>query len=94
MALTNRERIDKGLALFRKGAVPFVERSLKARLGPKNWQGMLSRASDFEIPKKKGEVQWDSQLLLNAIWTFWNDVFRHYISRVRSSVTGSSCGEA
>lgn len=86
MALTNRERIDKGLALFRKGAVPFVERNLKARLGPKNWQGMLSRASDFEIPKKKGEVQWDSQLLLNAIWTFWNDVFRHYMSQTDRSM--------
>lgn len=85
MALTNRERIDRGLTLLKKGAVPFVERYLRFRLGEKNWRGMLSRASDY-VPIKNGEVQWDSQLLISVLWHFWNDVFRHNLNHADRSI--------
>ena len=46
MAITNRERIGKGLDLLANGLRPFVERELKSQLGD-NWQRAL-RGSGFQ----------------------------------------------
>ena len=40
MAVTNRERVGKGLDLLAAGLQPFVERELKSHLGD-NWQTAL-----------------------------------------------------
>lgn len=38
MALSNRERIGKGLDILRKGLAPFVEREMETVYGDQ-WQG-------------------------------------------------------
>ena len=41
MAITNRERVGKGLDLLSAGLRPFVERELKSHLGDK-WADVLA----------------------------------------------------
>lgn len=72
MALSNRERVGKGLDHLVAGLYPFVERELKSKLGDK-WQNPGKEASG----KAKGAVNWgDPQVLINVVWDQWNVVFR------------------
>ena len=91
MALSNSERIGKGLEFLRSGLVPFVERELQAEYG-KQWLETLRHT----FPKdqdaiKDGIVQWDAHRILMVMWEHWNSVFkktldyneRSYVSELR-----------
>ncbi|MBW1698433.1 MAG: hypothetical protein JRH18_13400 [Deltaproteobacteria bacterium] len=91
MAISNSERIGKGLELLRNGLVPFVERELKAEYG-KQWLETVR----YTFPKDKdaikdGAVQWDAHRILMVMWEQWNSVFkktlghdeRNYVSELR-----------
>lgn len=91
MALSNSERIGKGLDLLRIGLVPFVERELQAEYG-KQWLETVRHT----FPKdqdaiKDGTVQWDAYRILMVMWEQWNSVFkktlghneRSYVSELR-----------
>jgi len=92
MALSNSERIGKGLDLLRQGLAPFVEREMKAAHGDE-WQEKarqsLAKERDWKV--ESGKVQWDAYLILIIIWNHWNDVFkktlghaeRSYVSELR-----------
>jgi predicted AAA+ superfamily ATPase len=92
MALSNSERIGKGLELLRDGLVPFVEREMKAVYGDK-WKEMakqsISKERDGTV--QDGKVQWDAYLVLLILWNNWNNVFkrtlgqaeRNYVSELR-----------
>ncbi len=76
MALSNRDRIQRGLELLRAGLSPFVERELRARLG-EDWIEEVNRNRRFKIETNgDGEVSWDTQALLSVMWDEWNTVFR------------------
>ena len=68
MALSNSERIGKGLDLLKDGLIPFVERELKAEF-KSQWQESASRCvkkgRDWKVAD--GEVQWDVYLLLTVM---------------------------
>lgn len=73
MAITNRERIGKGLELLVAWFRSFVERELQPRLG-KNW---MARAVGDQGPRARGaDALNDPQVLLSAVWDQWNNVFR------------------
>jgi predicted AAA+ superfamily ATPase len=74
MAVSNRERVGKGLDLLASGLRPFVERELKSHLGD-NWQSALPENSG-RGPKVKPANLHDPQTLLGVMWDQWNSVFR------------------
>ena len=65
MAITNRERVGKGLDLLSSGLRPFVERELKSHLGDK-WADVLAASPTARSPKGKapGPNLNDPQVLL------------------------------
>lgn len=70
MALSNRERVGKGMDLLATGLQPFVERELKSKLGA-NW------ASVVDVGRNSGRnINWlDPLVLLNAMCNHWREVF-------------------
>jgi len=76
MAITNRERIGKGLDLLTSGLRPFVERELKTHLAD-NWRSVLQDAG--RGPKSKPANLDDPQTLLAVLWDQWNVVFREIL---------------
>ena len=75
MALTNRQRVEKGFELLRQGLAPFVERELATSYG-KNWfDAMPERRGMQKLPN--GQVRWDTQALLKTMISNWNEQFRH-----------------
>jgi len=76
MAVTNKDRISRALDLMREGLVLFVERELKARLGP-SWDKKLDAGRDRPLPRDmEGKIAWDSQALLKAMTDNWQTVFK------------------
>jgi len=86
MAISNSERIGKGLEFLRNGLVPFVERELEAVYGDE-WQEKarqsISKERDWKV--EKGKIQWDVYLILMILWNHWNDVFRRTLGQAERS---------
>ena len=94
MAISNSERIGKGLDLLRNGLAQFVEREMEAVYG-EDWQEKakqsVSKERDWKV--EDGKVQWDAYLILMILWNHWNDVFkrtlghaeRSYVSELREA---------
>jgi predicted AAA+ superfamily ATPase len=84
MAITNRERIGKGLDLLASGLRPFVERELKSQLGD-NWRTVLPDGAG-RGPKAKPANLDDPQVLLGVLWDQWNAVFRNVLGPAERSI--------
>jgi len=94
MAISNSERIGKGLDLLRNGLTAFVEREMEAVYG-EDWQekGKQSVSKERDWKVESGKVQWDAYLILMILWNHWNDVFkrtlghaeRSYVSELREA---------
>jgi len=83
MAISNRERVGKGLELLAEGLAPFVQRELKAHLG-RNWEQSARDAQRGTA----GEIHWsDPQVLLSVMWDQWNAVFRNSLGHGERSLT-------
>lgn len=83
MAVTNHERVGKGLDLLNAGLRPFVERELKAVHGAK-WQEIVKAGLPEDRPGKI--VHWDSHLLLSVMWNQWNSVFSRTLGPAERSL--------
>jgi uncharacterized protein len=91
MALSNSERIGKGLELLRSGLVPFVERELQAEYGTQWLETVRYTFPKDQDVVKDGDVQWDAYRILMVMWEHWNSVFkttlgyneRSYVSELR-----------
>src|SRR4029077_19457185 len=78
MAVTNRDRVSKGLELLASGLRPFVERELKARLAA-SWETTGRESSQ--------KVNWDDpQTLLGSMLDHWNTVFRDSLGQAERSL--------
>ncbi|MHB1423645.1 MAG: Swt1 family HEPN domain-containing protein [Gemmataceae bacterium] len=86
MAVTNRDRVGKGLDLLAVGLRPFVERELKSHLGD-NWQSALPD-NGFRGPKAKSQPAnlADPQILLGLLWDQWNAVFKNTLGHAERSI--------
>ena len=86
MAITNRERIGKGLNFLASGLHPFVERELKSQLGD-NWQNGLPTAENRpgRPPSRPANLD-DPQILLSVLWDQWNTVFRNVLGPAERSI--------
>lgn len=78
MAITNTERVGRGLEQLKAGLGPFVERELKATYKERwrdvampsfpDWQGRA-------LQLKKGELNWDVQAIVSVMLDLWKDCF-------------------
>jgi predicted AAA+ superfamily ATPase len=92
MAITNRERVGKGLDLLAGGLRPFVERELKSHLG-NTWQTALPD-NGGRGPKARGQAPNlnDPQVLLGVLWDQWNAVFRDVLGPTERSLVSELRG--
>lgn len=90
MAMSNRERVERTLAILNRGLVPFVERELKAVHGDR-WVGVTVGF----VPEHReagGKVDWDTHALLKVMWNQWNDVFRKTLGQMERSLVSELIG--
>lgn len=86
MALTNRERVRKGLDVMKVGLIPFVERELKSKLGEYWIDELTSRSRGIRV--ERDGVHWDTQALLKAMVDNWQGVFKFVLGYVERSYVG------
>ena len=86
MALTNYERVGKGLELLRAGLAPFVERELKNLYRDRALNEALRFVSDDRNLLGQPLAQWDVAALLKLMWNSWNDVFRQPLGNAERSL--------
>jgi predicted AAA+ superfamily ATPase len=92
MAITNRERVGKGLDLLAAGLRPFVERELKSHLG-ETWESALPDNSGRGARTKPKAVNLDDpQVLLAVMWDQWNSVFREVLGATERSLVSELRG--
>ena len=75
MAVTNAERIGKGLELLKQGLTPYIERELRATYG-EGWANEALRTLRQTHEYVDGKSEMDVHTLLVLMWGQWNDVFR------------------
>ena len=81
MAVTNHERIGKGLELLRAGLGPFVERELKHAVQAGNLTGYRRREIADDPMFLRPSTEWDVAVVLRLIWDNWNDSFSGTLGR-------------
>jgi predicted AAA+ superfamily ATPase len=87
MAITNQERIGKGLECLRSGLAPFVDREVMAAVTSSSVRmEQVQRFLDDPILSKKPIEEWDASGLLKIMWDVWNDVFAHILGRAERSL--------
>ncbi len=92
MAITNRERVGKGLDLLAAGLSPFVERELKAKMG-EAWESAISDIAGRGARAKPKAVNLDDpQVLLGVMWDQWNNVFREALGVTERSLVSELRG--
>ncbi len=87
MALSNYERIGKGLELLKSGIAPFVERGVFNKFQPDEAHAVIAEftSSDRMLAGKKIGA-WDVAALLNFLWTHWNEVFSRTLGNAERSL--------
>jgi len=81
MAMSNRDRIQRGLDLLRAGLVPLVERELAARLGVR-WTDVVDQGRRYALRRgQHGEILWDNHALLGVVWDQWHAVFKYTLGQ-------------
>jgi hypothetical protein len=85
MAMSNHERVGRGLEALRAGLIPFALRELKARYKARWWadgvEASLTGAAGIEARRTGGTDEerfaaLDVQALLVLLWNQWNEVFQ------------------
>src|SRR5215213_255767 len=87
MAITNQQRVGKGLELLRTGLGPFVEREIQAAIKANTVRmESIRRFADDPLLAQKPIAQWDVSGLLKLTWETWNDVFRNTLGFAERSL--------
>ena len=81
MAVTNHERVGKGLELLRAGLGPFVERELKQALRAGNLSGHRRKEIADDPMFRRPSAEWDVAVVLRLIWDNWHDAFSGTLGR-------------
>ena len=86
MAVTNHERVGKGLELLRAGLEPFVERELKRAVHAGDVDEYRLRQILSDPGPRRRPSDSDVQVLLRVMWDTWNDVFREILGHAERSL--------
>ena len=79
MAVTNHERVGKGLELLRAGLEPFVKRELKRAVHAGDVDEFRLRQILSDPGRRGRSSELDVQVLLRVMWDTWNEVFREIL---------------
>ncbi len=82
MAVTNHERVGRGLTLLGQGLAPFVERECKAKWGDRWLQRLASASPEAGVGKVNTT---DPSFLLKAMGDAWQPVFRDVLGHAERS---------
>lgn len=87
MAVSNYERVGKGLEFVKQGLTPFVTREMEASYGS-NWKTEAQRTLQRETSwqGRNGDVLIDVQALFILMWMHWNDVFKKTLGHAERSI--------
>ncbi|ESY27443.1 Swt1 family HEPN domain-containing protein [Mesorhizobium sp. LNJC391B00] len=87
MAITNQERVGKGMDLLRTGLAPFVDREIQSAV-KMHTVGMdaVRRFADDPNLGRRPIAQWDVAGLLKLMWETWNDIFGRTLGRTERSL--------
>lgn len=87
MAITNHERVGKGLELLKSGLGPFVRREIQAAIKENKLDAHdLRRFTEDPQLGERSIDQWDAAGLLKLMWGCWNDVFRQILGHAERSL--------
>src|SRR5688572_22766320 len=88
MAITNQERVGKGLELLKDGLVPFVERELKAQ-DAQGWLGLVRQSvadTQTRLFQEGVTPRWDAASVLAVLWHQWNTIFRKTLGQAERTL--------
>ena len=88
MAITNHERIGKGLELLAKGLKPFVEREMRS-VYQAGWFDEARRSlkdNQLQLLGDAKTAEWDAAGILITMWNQWNEVFRKTLGPAERSL--------
>lgn len=87
MALTNHDRVGKGLSLLKEGLSPFVEREVDAAIVTNVLiPARLKSFIDEPVICNRPIAEWDVSPLLKLMWDIWNEVFRRTLGFAERSL--------
>ena len=86
MAVTNHERVGKGLELLKSGLAPFVEREFTNTYKDRATAEAVRFTGEDRLNAKRPVSQWDASALLKLMWESWNDIFRKTLGPAERSL--------
>lgn len=86
MAITNHERVGKGLELLRSGLGPFIEREFKNTYKERAAAEVGRLMGEDRLNAKRPLAEWDAAALLKLMWESWNKVFRKTLGPAERSL--------
>ncbi len=93
MAISNHERVGKGLELLKAGLGPFVEREVKSAVESRRLDAhRLRDYAEDAVLANKPLPEWDVAGLLKLMWETWNDVFRKILGPAERGLVGELRG--
>ncbi|MGH7463093.1 MAG: Swt1 family HEPN domain-containing protein, partial [Longimicrobiales bacterium] len=88
MAITNQERVGKGMDLLRQGLAPYIQREFKSVYLDRAEQEARRFAADDRLNLTKPLAQWDAAALLRVMGEAWHDVFRKTLGFAEKALVG------
>jgi predicted AAA+ superfamily ATPase len=86
MAITNQDRITKGLNFLRAGLAPYINREF-TNYFKNNWDEAVERyLPDTKNLALREINEWEIQPLLKLMWESWNDVFKRTLGFAERSL--------
>jgi hypothetical protein len=86
MAVTNQERVGKGLDLLKGGLGPFVDREFKSAYNDRAAAEASRFMDDVRLNTQRPIADWDAAALLKLMWVSWNDIFRKTLGHAERSL--------
>jgi Swt1-like HEPN len=86
MAVTNHERVGKGLELLKGGLAPFVDREFRSVYKDRAAVEAIRFMGEDRLNARRPLADWDAAPLLRLMWEAWNDVFRRTLGPAERSL--------
>jgi hypothetical protein len=86
MAITNHERVGKGLELLKGGLGPFVDREFKSAYKDRAAAEASRFMGEVRLNTQRPIADWDAAALLKLMWDSWNDIFRKTLGPAERSL--------
>lgn len=86
MAISNQQRVGKGLEFLRSGLSEFAQREFQSKFGDKALAEAQRYLATDRLRGNKPITEWDVAALLRLMWESWNDVFGRTLGHAERSL--------